>query len=80
MRNMSASFEYKSAKIRRFSLNIRPYREKGRESIFSIIFRELLLMNDFGINEMLEMQKALQEKYKDKWKPLNPDRGKDQLL
>ena len=24
-------------------------------------------MNDFGINEMLEMQKALQEKYKDKW-------------
>ena len=37
-------------------------------------------MNDFGINEMLEMQKALQEKYKDKWKPLSPDRGKDQLL
>lgn len=37
-------------------------------------------MNDFGINEMLEMQKTLQEKYKDKWKPLSPDRGKDQLL
>ena len=37
-------------------------------------------MNDFGINEMLEMQKALQEKYRDKWRPICPDRGKDQLL
>ena len=37
-------------------------------------------MDDFGINEMLEMQRALQEKYKDKWKPICPDRGKDQLL
>ena len=37
-------------------------------------------MGDFGINEMLEMQKALQEKYKDKWNPVCPDRGKDQLL
>ena len=37
-------------------------------------------MDDFGIDEMLEMQKALQEKYKDKWKPICPDRGKEQLL
>ena len=37
-------------------------------------------MSDFGINEMLEMQKALQEKYKDIWRPICPDRGKDQLL
>ena len=37
-------------------------------------------MGDFGINEMLEMQKALQEQYKDKWRPISPDRGKDQLL
>ena len=37
-------------------------------------------MNDFGINEMLEMQKSLQGKYKDIWKPICPDRGKDQLL
>ena len=37
-------------------------------------------MNDFGINEMLEMQKALQDKYKDKWKPISPERGQDQLL
>ena len=28
-------------------------------------------MNDFGINEMLEMQKALQEKYKDKWEVID---------
>lgn len=37
-------------------------------------------MDDFGINEMLDMQKALQEKYKDKWKPICPERGNDQLL
>jgi NTP pyrophosphatase (non-canonical NTP hydrolase) len=37
-------------------------------------------MDDFSINEMLEMQRTLQEKYKDKWKPINPERGKDQLL
>ena len=37
-------------------------------------------MDDFSINEMLEMQKTLQEKYKDKWKSINAERGKDQLL
>ena len=37
-------------------------------------------MADFSINEMLEMQRVLQEKYKDKWKPICPDRGQDQLL
>ena len=37
-------------------------------------------MEDFSIGEMLEMQKALQKKYKDIWRPVCPDRGKDQLL
>ena len=37
-------------------------------------------MGDFGINEMLEMQRALQERYKDQWRPICPERGKDQLL
>ena len=37
-------------------------------------------MDDFGINEMLELQRALQEQYKEKWKPICPDRGQDQLL
>ncbi|MBQ9413354.1 MAG: nucleotide pyrophosphohydrolase [Oscillospiraceae bacterium] len=37
-------------------------------------------MDDFGISEMLEMQKSLQEKYRDQWKPICPDRGKEQLL
>ena len=37
-------------------------------------------MDDFSINEMLEMQRTLQKQYKDKWKPVNPERGKDQLL
>ena len=37
-------------------------------------------MDDFSINEMLQMQQTLQEKNKDKWKPICPERGKDQLL
>ena len=37
-------------------------------------------MSNFNISEMLEMQKALQEKYKNTWKPIGPDRGQDQLL
>lgn len=36
-------------------------------------------MNDFGINEMLEMQKALQEKYKDKWEGISPEIGKNKF-
>lgn len=37
-------------------------------------------MQTFNLDEMLEMQKALQEKYKDKWEPLSPELGKNQLL
>ena len=37
-------------------------------------------MDDFGIDEMLDMQRRLQERYKDKWRPICPDRGRDQLL
>lgn len=37
-------------------------------------------MSNFGINDMLEMQRTLQEKYKNIWKPICPERGKDQLL
>ncbi len=37
-------------------------------------------MADFGINEMLKMQKELQEKYKDKWEPISPETGKNQML
>lgn len=37
-------------------------------------------MNDFGIVEMQEMQKALQERYKDKWVPLSLEVGKNNLL
>lgn len=37
---------------------------------------EVEIMADFGLNEMLEMQKALQDKYKDKWNPICPERGK----
>lgn len=35
---------------------------------------------EFTINEILEMQKSLQEKYKDKWSPIEPKTGKEKLL
>lgn len=37
-------------------------------------------MADFTLNEMLEMQRALQEKYKDKWEPIAPETGQSHLL
>ena len=37
-------------------------------------------MVDFGINEMLAMQKELQDKYKDKWEQISPETGKNKLL
>lgn len=37
-------------------------------------------MIDFTINEMLDMQKKLQEKYQDKWEAITPEAGKHKLL
>jgi len=37
-------------------------------------------VENFGLNEMQAIQKELQEKYKDKWRPLSPEKGRDQLL
>ncbi len=37
-------------------------------------------MNNFSINEMLSMQKELQEKYKNKWEAITPEAGKHKLL
>ena len=37
-------------------------------------------MSDFSINEMQEMQKALQNKYKDKWEPISAEVGRNKLL
>ena len=37
-------------------------------------------MDDFTINEMLTMQRELQEKYKDKWEPISLETGKNKLL
>lgn len=37
-------------------------------------------MADFTINEMPEMQKELQYKYKNQWKPVSPETGKNKLL
>lgn len=37
-------------------------------------------MEQFTVGEMQEMQKALQEKYKDKWEPICPEIGQNKLL
>lgn len=37
-------------------------------------------MTDFGMNEMQEMQKKLQDQYKDRWEPISPETGKNKLL
>ena len=37
-------------------------------------------MGDFSINEMLEMQRVLQEKYKDIWEGISPEVGNNKLL
>lgn len=37
-------------------------------------------MSNFTVQEMLEMQKKLQEKYKDKWEAIRPEAGKHKLL
>ena len=37
-------------------------------------------MAEFSIKEMQEMQKILQEKYKDIWEPICPEIGQNKLL
>lgn len=39
-------------------------------------FKEINNMSDFSINQMQEMQRNLQNKYKDKWEPINQETGK----
>lgn len=37
-------------------------------------------MADFSVNEMLEMQRRLQEKYRDQWEEISPEVGANKLL
>ena len=37
-------------------------------------------MAELTVNEMLEMQRTLQDKYKDKWEPICPEIGQNKLL
>lgn len=37
-------------------------------------------MSEFTLNQMQEMQKELQERYKESWGGLYPEKGRDQLL
>ena len=37
-------------------------------------------MAELTVNEMLEMQRQLQDKYKDKWEPICPEVGQNKLL
>ena len=38
------------------------------------------MIADFGMNEMQEMQRRLQDRYKGRWEPIGPETGKDKLL
>ena len=37
-------------------------------------------MEDFTVNEMLELQRKLLEEYKDRWKPFGPELSREKLL
>ena len=37
-------------------------------------------MDDFGIGDVLEMQRSLQEKYRGQWEPICAETGKNKLL
>lgn len=37
-------------------------------------------MVDFSVSEMQEMQKILQDRYRDKWEPISPETGRNKLL
>ncbi len=37
-------------------------------------------MEDLSVGEMLEMQKTLQEKYRDRWEGISPEVGKNKIL
>lgn len=37
-------------------------------------------MEDFGFVQMQDMQRKLQDKYKDKWESVSPENGKNKLL
>ncbi len=37
-------------------------------------------MSDFAVKDMLAMQRALQEKYRDRWESISPEAGKHKLL
>ena len=53
-------------------------RNKRLKCLFEI--NEVNRVVDFGVNEMQKMQKELQEKYKDKWEPIDAETGKNKLL
>lgn len=37
-------------------------------------------MSDFSIEQMQEMQRMLQDQYKEKWEPVSPEAGKHKML
>lgn len=38
------------------------------------------MMEKFSLDKMQDIQKQLQEKYKEKWEPISPETGKNKLL
>ena len=37
-------------------------------------------MSNFTVKDMLDMQRTLQERYKDRWEPIGPETGQNKLL
>lgn len=54
--------------------------QKSENLICRTISGEECGMADFSINEMQEMQQALQDKYKDRWEPICPETGQNKML
>ncbi len=44
------------------------------------IIKEVIQVEDFTINEMQDMQRKLQDKYKEKQESIGPETGKNKLL
>ena len=76
--------------MKRVKAEIYSFNEQSRKMFLSIGFKHISgdwysfefgdNKADFTVNEMLEMQKVLQDKYKDKWEPIYPETGKNKLL
>lgn len=50
------------------------------QDVWRTLIYKGIRMDSFGFQEMQDIQKELQEKYKDKWGVLSPEMGRSKLL